>query len=182
MFRLRFRRRKLFSKEYVTPEKRKTRLILFIFLWGMIFTWAIKTFIISLEVIQGSSMYPTFQRGEFYLVNKFMYNLVEPQRGDAVIIKNVWLREDELIKRVIGMPGDILEIKDGKVYLNGEPFDESYVNGKTFPDKGPLKVKGNMYFVMGDNREFSYDSRHFGLIKRNEIRSKISPGKLFTIR
>lgn len=157
-------------------------MIIFIFLWGIIFTWMIKTFVISMVVIQGSSMYPTFQRGGFHIANKFMYYFVEPRRGDVVIIKNIWLKEDELIKRIIGMPGDIVEIKDGGVYLDGELLDEPYVNGKTFPDKGPFKITEDMYFVMGDNRESSNDSRHFGFIKKSEIRSGISPYKVFTSR
>ena len=173
--RKRFRRRKLFGRKYRVPERRKTRMMIFILLWGIIFAWFVKTFIISLEVVQGASMYPAFQRGDFRFVNKFIYVFAEPQRGDVIIIKNIWLREDQLIKRVIGVPGDIIETKGGGVYLNEQLLDEPYAKGGTFPDKGPFITGKNMYFVMGDNREISYDSRHFGFIRGSEIRGRVAP-------
>lgn len=152
-------------------------MLLFIILWGIIFTWLIKTFIISLNVVQGASMYPTFQIGDFHFVNKAIYYFAKPRRGDVIIIKNIWLKEDQLIKRIVGVPGDTIAIKDGDVYLNGQFLDEPYVKGKTFPDAGPFKIKENLYFIMGDNRIISYDSRHFGFIRKSEIRGKIAPLK-----
>lgn len=181
--RRRFRRRKLFDKKYIPTERRKTRLMLFIIFWGIIFTWFIKNFVFSLEVVQGVSMYPSFQKGAYHLVNKFIYNFTEPQRKDVVIIKeHIWLKKGELIKRIIGIPGDIIEIKGGDIHLNGQLLYEPYVKGKTFPNVSPFKVKENMYFVLGDNRGISYDSRHFGFIKKNEIRGKLVPDKLFILK
>jgi len=169
-----FKRRKLFDPGYIRVERRKTRLLLFIILWGIIFTWLVKTYIFSLETVKGVSMHPTYQEGSsFHTVDRVIYRFVSPKRGDVIAIKNIWKKEDELIKRIIAIPGDVIKIKKGSVYLNGELLHEDYVRGKTYPDMGPLSLGENMYFVMGDNREFSYDSRHFGFIKRGEIRGRL---------
>jgi len=177
-----FKKRKLFNKKYVPSERRKTRLMLFIIFWGIILTYATKTFILNLEVIKGSSMYPTFKEGEYYIVNKFIYNFTRPKRGDVVIIRDIRLKKDELIKRIISVPDDIFQIKGGRVYLNRKPLEERYTKSRTFPDMGPLKVLKDMYFVMGDNRENSYDSRHFGFVQRDDIKGKLAPDKLFLFK
>lgn len=178
----RFKRRKLFDKEYVSKERRKTRLIIFLFVWGVIFTWLAENFVVSLEVIKGESMYPTLEEGDYHLVNKFTYYFRKPERGDLVVIKNIWLKEDQLIKRIIGIPGDVIEIKGGGVYINGERLDEPYAAGRTYPDLKFLELKDKMYFVLGDNREVSYDSRMCGLINRRGIRGKLAPDRLFALR
>ena len=157
-------------------------MMLFIIFWGIIFTYATKTFVLNLEVIQGPSMYPTCKEGEYYLVNKFIYNFAKPRRKDVVIIRDIKLKKDELIKRVIGIPGDILQIKAGRVYLNRELLQEPYVKTRTFPDIGPLMVLKDMYFVMGDNRENSYDSRHFGFVEKSDIKGKLAPDRLFLFK
>ena len=127
-------------------------------------------------------MYPTFQRGDFYFVNKLIYNFGKPERGDVIIIKDIWSDEYPLIKRIIGGSGDTMAIKEGEVYLKGELLDEPYAEGETYPNMGPFRIGEDRYFVLGDNREYSYDSRDFGFIKRSEIRSKIAPFKIFTLR
>ena len=119
----RFKERKLFDTEYVPREKRKFLVIVFIFLWVTIFFWLIKTFVFSLEIIEGKSMYPSFIEGNFYIVNKYIYNFKDPERGSVVAIKNIWVvDQDQLIKRIIGIPGDIMEIRGGNVYINGNLF------------------------------------------------------------
>jgi len=179
---MRFGRRKIFDKEFAPQERRKSRMFIFLFVWGVIFAWLAQNFVISLEVVKGDSMYPTLKGGEFYLVNKFVYFSERPERGDLVVIKNIWQKKDQLIKRVIGIPGDVIEIRRGKVYLNGTHLLEPYVRGTTYPAIKPFRVEEGMYFVLGDNREVSYDSRACGFIEKNEIRGKLSTDKLFTLK
>ncbi|MDB4349506.1 signal peptidase I [Omnitrophica bacterium] len=176
-----FRRRKLFDSRYIPLEKRKTRMMIFIILWGIIFTCLIKNFVFSLDMIKGDSMYPGFQKNGYYLVNRFIYNFAEPKRKDVVIIRGISPKEDQMIKRIIGIPGDSIELKDGDVYLSGELLNEPYVEGRTYPNTKRFTVMKDMYFVMGDNRESSYDSRSFGLIRKNNIKGRLSPGKVFTL-
>jgi len=178
----RFEKRKLLDKVYISLERRKTRLMIFIIFWGIIFALLTKTFVFSLEVVRGQSMHPAFQEGGFHIVNKFIYNFTEPEKGHVVIIRNTQLKKDQLIKRVIAVPGDVIGIKRGNVYLDGKLLDEPYVKGKTFPGMRSFKMKENTYFVMGDNREVSYDSRHFGFIEKNEIKGKLAPDKLFILK
>jgi len=176
------KRRKFFDKKFISQERRKTRLMLFILFWGIIFTWFAKTFVVNLEVILGPSMYPTLEEGGFHLANKFIYSFKEPERRDIVIIESVWLKKDQLNKRVIAVPGDTIYMRKGNVYLNGTLLDEPYVRGRTFPSSKPLKLEKDLYFVMGDNREISDDSRQFGPIMRKEIRGKLAPDELFILK
>lgn len=116
------------------------------------------------EVI-GSSMEPTYYTGDSVLVCR----LSEPKRGDKVVVtekdgKNV-------IKRVIGMPGDVIQIVDSKVYIDGSYYEEDYIDTDAYYKGGiasdPLVLKDNEYFIMGDNREVSKDSRVIGPVTRN---------------
>lgn len=157
-------------------------MFIFILIWGIIFAWLAQNFVISLEIVKGDSMYPTLKEGEFYLVNKFIYFFEEPERGDLVVIKNIWQKKDQLVKRVIGVQGDDIEIRGGMVYLDGVHLLEPYARGGTYPAIKPFRVDKGMYFVLGDNREVSYDSRMCGFIMKNEMRGKLAPDKLFTFK
>jgi signal peptidase I len=124
--------------------------------------------------IEGPSMEPNFYTGQRVLVNKLVYKFHEPQRGDVIIFRSPNSQQGDLIKRVIGLPGESVEIRDGKVYIHKQdgqvfPLDEPYVNeparnafqGSTIPE--------NAYFVLGDNRNHSEDSRHGWLVPRQNI-------------
>lgn len=177
-----FSKRKYFDKRYVALERRKSRVMIFVFLWSLIFIWIIKNFVLSLEVVEGRSMYPTLKDGDFYIMNKYVYFFTNPKREDVVAVKNSLLEKDQLIKRVVGIPGDLIKIKHGKVYLNGDLLDEPYVEGETKPDIDLFKVREGTYFVMGDNREISDDSRFFGCVEVRQIRGKLALGKVFTFK
>src|SRR5689334_7613494 len=130
------------------------------------------------EVV-GTSMVPTFQNGEHLIANKIIYKIGKPQRSDIVIFK--YSDTEDFIKRVIGLPGDTVQIKDGRYIVNGKELDESnylessvYTSGGEYLREGESTVVPNgMYWVSGDNRPHSSDSRDFGPINFAAIKGKV---------
>lgn len=116
--------------------------------------------------IESHSMQPNFYEGEFILVNKLAFKLGEPERGEVIVFHNPNNVEEDYIKRVIGLPGDTVEIHEQTVLVNGEVFTEPYPINDFRPGEnfGPETVPPNQLFVMGDNRGNSSDSRRIGTI------------------
>jgi signal peptidase I len=110
--------------------------------------------------VDGSSMFPSLHNGEYILVNKIDYMISAPQRGDVVVFKAVPALEPnkDFIKRVIGLPGETVAVHNGTVLINGNPISEPYITQKPAYTFGPARVPQNDYFVLGDNRNDSYDS------------------------
>jgi signal peptidase I len=141
-------------------------LIAFALVFGLV-----RPFVVEAFYIPSESMVPTLQVGDRVFVNKFIYRFHEPQRGDVMVFKSVEGGDEDLIKRVVGLPGDEVEVRDGTLYVNGEPQEESYVNGE-LPDHssyGPTTVPEGKVFAMGDNRADSRDSRFFGPVPLENI-------------
>lgn len=113
--------------------------------------------------VDGFSMRPTLQDGEYILVSKLAYKLGEPQRGDIVVFIFPVNPEEDLIKRVIGLPGDTITIQDGVLSINGVEMDEPYINAAPAYD-GTWQVAEGELFVLGDNRNDSRDSHQWGLL------------------
>ena len=118
-------------------------------------------------------MMPTLRDGEYYILNRLAYFFKSPARGDVVVIRDPG-HNDFAVKRIIAKPGDWLNLRDGKVYLNGRRLVESYLPKGTFtatPDSGEkwIELGKDHYFVMGDNRPWSEDSRYYGRINRGNI-------------
>ena len=111
-------------------------------------------------LVQGASMLPTLREGERVLVDKLTYKLREPARGEVVVFRYPADMRRKFIKRVIGVPGDVVEVRDWLVYVNGEPLHEEYILGPTYDEFGPVEVPEDTVFVLGDNRNHSEDSRH----------------------
>jgi signal peptidase I len=123
-------------------------------------------------VVEGPSMRPTLLSGEWIIVNRLMYRVGSPQRGDVVVfLPPTNAQTDDLIKRVIGLPGETVEIRDGSVWINSARLDEIYVSGITRPDNH-WQLGEDDLFVMGDNRPISLDSRSFGPINLSEVVGK----------
>jgi signal peptidase I len=146
-------------------------------------------------IVEGPSMQPNFYTGQLVIINRFAYYFSQPQRGDVIVLNNPsescadviksrslieipFLsnnpsngRCEDLIKRVIGLPGETINIKDGRVYANGILLDEPYIDkfcmGTTCD--GAWTVNPDQYFVLGDNRSNSYDGHSFGPISRHLI-------------
>lgn len=154
----------------------------------------IRTFVIQAFKIPSGSMLPTLQIGDHLLVNKFLYGLRIPftgtlmvpfkdvGQGDVVVFRFPKDRSVDYIKRVIGTPGDTVEIRDKKVFVNGNPIKDphAHIASDTILDSkasprdslGPILVPEDRIFVMGDNRDNSYDSRFWGFVDQKDILGK----------
>jgi signal peptidase I len=121
--------------------------------------------------IEGQSMVPTLQSGEYLLVNKLSYRLGEPQRGDIIVFQ-AWESDKDFIKRVVAGPGDEVSIKESKVFVNGQPLREPYILAPPGDTLGPFNLGPDEYFVLGDNRPNSSDSRVYGPLNRDRIIGK----------
>lgn len=138
----------------------------------------IMTFVFSVTSVVGNSMYPTLKDGEVLILNKFHYRFSEIKREDIISLK--YADTKYLIKRVIGLPGEKVEILDNKLYINDLEYKEKYLsedlNYQDFKlsDLNYSTIPKDMYLVLGDNRENSLDSRKIGLIKKEDINGKIS--------
>ncbi len=152
----------------------------------------IRAFVVQAFKIPSGSMEPTLLVGDHLLVNKFIYGInlpfierkflvyKEPQRGDIVVFIFPKDKKKDFIKRVVGAPGDTVEIRRKKIYINGELWDDSHgvyrdaeVTGLVPRDNfGPVVVPPEHVLVMGDNRDRSYDSRFWGFVPFNQIKGK----------
>lgn len=170
-----------------------------IILVALIITNILNVFVFGLSQVRQSSMEPTLIEKDQLIVEKLTYTFAEPKNGDVVVFidelevdnsvsgKFKRLYDDmfakfngkeghlRLVKRVIGIPGDVIDIKDGFVYVNDEKIDEPYIEAQTAA-KGlpyPLTVPDDCYFCLGDNRAVSYDSRDFGCVPIEKIEGKV---------
>jgi signal peptidase I len=121
--------------------------------------------------VEGTSMAPLLSDQERIFINKFVYRFEPIHRGDVVVFWYPLDRSESFIKRVVGLPGETLEIRDGKLFINGNRIREPYVPPSYFDDSsyGPIKIPPHEYFVMGDHRDSSNDSRIFGPVPRKYI-------------
>jgi len=128
------------------------------------------TFIAQSFYIPSGSMIPTLNIRDRVIGNKFIYKFHEPRRQDVIIFKYPRDNKTYFVKRLIGLPGDKVEIQDGDVYLNGEFLDENkYPVRKDSTDFGPILVPPRSFFVLGDNRAHSADSRFWGFVPRKNL-------------
>jgi len=139
---------------------------------AIIIALLINMFLAQATRVYGQSMEPNLHTDQRLVVEKISYgqwlHLRSPQRGDIVVIR-VRDNPELLIKRVIGLPGDHVEIHNGQVSINGVPLDEPYVAKPVSGDYGPLDVPPLQLFVLGDNRNFSNDSRAFGPVPMDDV-------------
>ena len=119
----------------------------------------IRTFIVELYIVDGPSMKPTLQHEERLVVNKFIYRVRNPEKGEILIFKYPRDTSRDFIKRVIATGGDTIEIKEGRVYVNDQLLKEDYILEKTRTEYPKVTIPEGTVFVMGDNRNNSDDSR-----------------------
>lgn len=134
-------------------------------------SWALRTFVIEARVVPTGSMIPTIQLQDRIIVDKFFYKFGEFERGDIVVFQpppNAHTEED-YIKRVIALPGDTIEILHHKTYINGELYEEPYVPEPQIENVEPMTIPEGTVFVMGDNRNYSADSREWGVLPIENI-------------
>jgi len=149
---------------------------------AVVIALVIRSFVFEPVRVDGESMCDTLQNGEIMLVTKPEYLLGDPSHGDVVICHYPGRGNTNFVKRVMGIPGDVIEIRDNAVYRNGEALDEPYLtlerNDNGF-DMAPFSLGEDEYFVMGDNRDNSHDSRNYyrydqpSAITRDMIKGKV---------
>ncbi len=120
--------------------------------------------------IDGSSMEPTLHNGEYVLINRLVYKLHAVERGDVIVFRRDGRRD--YIKRVIGLPGEMIEIRSGKVFVDGRYVPESYLKELGVYSMEPRSVGPNEYFVLGDNRNNSSDSHNWGTVPSSALDGK----------
>lgn len=159
-------------------------------IFALILAFFIRSFVVQAFKIPSGSMLQTLQIGDQILVNKFIYGVKipftditiipvsEPEHGDIVVFRYPKDESKDYIKRLIGLPGDTLQMKDNQMYRNGEKLTEPYLAGlppKNFPpiqDFGPITIPEGKFFAMGDNRNNSSDSRYWGFVDRTQLIGK----------
>jgi signal peptidase I len=130
------------------------------------------TFVVQGYKVYGSCMEPNLRTGERLLGNKFVYRFEHPSRGDIVIFKYPADPRKTFIKRIVGLPGDTVQIDSGKVFINGEQLREGYVKNLAHGDFSPETIPSGYVFVLGDNRDESNDSRYWGDLPLDNIQAK----------
>ena len=182
------------ENEKQTPKKSAWRENIEAILLAIVLALFIRTFIVQAFKIPSGSMKETLLIGDHILVNKFLYGVKlpfvsttiipykDPHRGDIVVFKFPEDPDKDFIKRVVGVAGDVVEGRDKKIFVNHEPLNHDYgihkdsriVPGNIQPrdNFGPLVVPEKSLFVMGDNRDHSYDSRFWGFVNLKSVRGK----------
>jgi signal peptidase I len=135
----------------------------------------IVTFGFQVARVEGQSMAPTLEDQDRLIVNKLVYRIGEPRRGDIVMLYYPLNPEKSFVKRVIAEEGDTVRIVDGRVYVNDIPLKDDYVPSeyRSHDDWGPQVIPEGYYFVMGDHRNNSSDSRHWGMVPKKYIIGKV---------
>jgi signal peptidase I len=176
------------QKKHIVREYAESILV------AILLALVIRTFVIQAFKIPSGSMEDTLLIGDHLLVTKFLYGtkipfmdkkilkIRDPRQGDVVVFEYPEDPSKDFIKRVVGTPGDVVEGKDKKVYVNGKPYEnphEIHKEQDIIPKAqnprdsfGPVTVPPDSYFVMGDNRDRSYDSRFWGFVKSSKIKGK----------
>jgi signal peptidase I len=136
----------------------------------------IRLFIFQPFIVKGQSMEPNFEDGDYLIIDEITYRFREPKRGEVVVFKNPMNEHQRFIKRIVGLPGETVEISDGKIFIsNGEKkvLNEPYLNSSFTTGEIQITLGKDEYFVLGDNRQFSLDSRRFGPIRKKEIVGRV---------
>lgn len=143
--------------------------------FGAIFT-LIYLFVAQFHKVSGNSMLPTMHSGDYLITDKVSYRLKIPEHGDIIVLKNPRDESQDFIKRIMAIPGDTIKVEEGKVFINGGAISEPYLpdgiqtrSGAFLSEGSTIKVGSNQYFVLGDNRNHSSDSREWGPVTKEEI-------------
>ena len=140
----------------------------------------IRYFLFQPFVVKGASMEPNYHSGDYLIIDEISYRLHEPERGDVIVFKYPYNPSDRYIKRVIGLPGETVEIRDGRIYVSkGDKVsivnESGYLSDglieawKNLDNASPITLKEGQYFVLGDNRNASSDSRRWGILPEQNI-------------
>ena len=164
-----------------TPETRQSYIFTCIGLWSFCIYLIVTNFVGGTVEIDGDSMMPTLINGRTYLLNRWSFHFRPPRRGELVVIRDPGYT-DMAVKRVVALGGELVEFRNHAVFINGERFTEPYLPPglQTFPAKTnavSFKIPKNHFFVLGDNRPNSLDSRYYGALYQDNIIGLVSPWK-----
>lgn len=151
--------------------------------WGLLILGAIiialviKSLVFQAFYIPSESMEPTLNIDDRVLVNRLSYRFHDPERGDIVVFEapegEATAEIRDLVKRIVGMPGEVIEMRDGIVYIDGREVEEPYVKRQSTKSFAACRVPVDAYFMMGDNRDRSKDSRYFGPVARSDLVGRV---------
>jgi signal peptidase I len=142
--------------------------------YALVFALILRNYAVASYYIPSASMEDTLRKGDLLIADKFSFKVLqeEPQRGDVVIFQYPENRRQDYIKRTIGLPGDTVEVRNGIVYVNGQELKEDYIKERPDHSYGPIAVPQGNYFMMGDNRNHSSDSRVWGFVPRKNLEGR----------
>jgi signal peptidase I len=152
-----------------------------IFFIALVIVVPIRYFLFQPFIVKGDSMLPSFYSGDYLIIDEISYRFNEPQRGDVIVFKYPKNPSQRFIKRVIGLPGETIEIKDGQITISGKGNQQQILDETSYLPNAKSTTYGNVqvtlgekeYFVLGDNRAYSSDSRTWGTLPRENIIGKV---------
>ncbi|KKQ67141.1 MAG: Signal peptidase I [Candidatus Daviesbacteria bacterium GW2011_GWA2_38_24] len=137
-------------------------------------------FIAQPHKVSGISMFPNFHNNDYIITNKLLYRFSEPQRGDIIVLRNPKHNSEDFIKRIIGLSGERVKIQNGRVFINGQMLQESYLDKALLTPPGSFMQEGrevivpnDSFLVLGDNRTASSDSREWGFVPKSDVIGKV---------
>lgn len=133
----------------------------------------IRYFLVQPFYVEGASMEPNFYNKEYLIIDEISYRFNDPVRGEVIILKNPQDRKFYFIKRVVALPGEKVAVLNGRVFINDKQLSETYIKNFSNDDYGPVTLADDEYFVLGDNRSNSSDSRYFGPLKRTDVIGRV---------
>jgi signal peptidase I len=155
------------------PKQHRTLILACMLFWSVLSYFAIRTFVLEGSEVEGHSMEPTLKQGDHFILSHISYRFRNPRRGDIVALHTPDVSFMS-VKRIIALPGESVAIRNGTVFVNGCLLQEPYLDPMMHTD--PFKLAGheyevapNCYFVLGDNRTGSLDSRQFGAVRRSQL-------------
>ena len=153
--------------------KKVIREIIFSLVPAILIAFFVNFFVTEAAVVeQGPSMQPNLYVGYRVMTEKVSYRFHEPNRGDIVIVEQAG-QDVDLVKRIVALPGEIVEVRAGQVWLNGEKLSEPYVQEFGGPSYGPSRIPDGTFFILGDNRRLSHDSRAFGPVSLDSVNRRV---------
>lgn len=153
-------------------KKSATRELVETLIFALILAFLIRTFVFESYQVQGTSMLNTLHNGDRVLVNKLAFDYGKPQTGEIIVFRSPQNPSQDWIKRVIGVPGDTVSVKNNVIYINGKRFPEPFLSYRQSENVAPTVVPKGYLWVEGDNRPVSDDSRSFGLLPMKNVKGR----------